>query len=153
MRNLEHKIPPPVFMLIIGYLMSVVAHFLPANAGFISWRYPLVVIFICIGFIFAMPAFLAFIRAKTTVNPINIEAASTLVTTGVYRYSRNPMYVGLTCLLLAWWAYLSIAWLFIGPVVFIIVINYLQIIPEERVLLLKFGREYEYYQSQVRRWL
>ena len=101
----------------------------------------------------ALPALLAFRRARTTVNPLRPERASTLVTTGVYRITRNPMYVGLMLALLAWSVFLASPLSLVGPVVFIAYINRFQIRPEEAVLTAKFGPVYEQYKSTVRRWL
>jgi protein-S-isoprenylcysteine O-methyltransferase Ste14 len=84
---------------------------------------------------------------------VDIEAASTLVTGGVFRYTRNPMYVALTALLLAWTAWLAAPWAAFCPVAFALFITRFQIIPEERVLRAKFGRAYEDYAQRVRRWI
>ena len=103
--------------------------------------------------LFAGPAILEFSRAKTTVNPLDIAAASTLVTTGIFRISRNPMYVGLTALLMAWAVYLASPSSLLGVVIFVLFTWRFQILPEERVMKEKFGRSYEEYQRRVRRWL
>jgi protein-S-isoprenylcysteine O-methyltransferase Ste14 len=96
---------------------------------------------------------LAFRRANTTINPVKIEAASSIVTNGIYRYTRNPMYVGLTLLLAGWAIHIAVPFVLLGPLVFILYITRFQIIPEERVLTSKFGGEYRKYQERVRRWL
>jgi protein-S-isoprenylcysteine O-methyltransferase Ste14 len=96
---------------------------------------------------------LAFRRAKTTINPVNIGAASSIVTSGVYRYTRNPMYVGLALMLVSWAVHIAVPFTLVGPVVFMLFITRFQIIPEERVLTSKFGGEYRKYQERVRRWL
>ena len=101
----------------------------------------------------AVAGFVAFRRAKTTVNPLKPETSSSLVTSGVYRLTRNPMYVGLALVLLAWAVFLSCAWALPGPVVFILYMNRFQIGPEERVLSGIFGAAYSAYQAKVRRWL
>ena len=99
------------------------------------------------------PPILAQLRPRTTISPVDIEAASTLVTGGVFRYTRNPMYVALTALLLAWTAWLAAPWAAFCPVAFALFITRFQIIPEERVLRAKFGRAYEDYAQRVRRWI
>jgi protein-S-isoprenylcysteine O-methyltransferase Ste14 len=87
------------------------------------------------------------------MNPIKPSAASSLVTGGVFRFTRNPMYLSLLLYLLAWAAYLSnwLALLFVP--VFVLYINELQIKPEERALSALFGAEYASYKGRVRRWL
>lgn len=96
---------------------------------------------------------IAFGRAKTTINPLRPANASSLVTSGIYRFTRNPMYLGLLFVLVAWALYLSSALAFVGPYLFVLYIRRFQIAPEERVLAAKFGDAYSDYTSQVRRWL
>ncbi len=81
------------------------------------------------------------------------EAASTLVCSGVYRVTRNPMYLGLLLVLTGWAVHLSCAWTLIGPLAFKLYIDRFQIAPEERALSGKFGADYSAYATRVRRWL
>jgi protein-S-isoprenylcysteine O-methyltransferase Ste14 len=101
----------------------------------------------------AMGAGIRFRRANTTVNPLKPQAASSLVTIGIYRYTRNPMYLGLLFLIVAWAVLLSSPFALLGPVTFVAFIGRFQIVPEERVLSALFGEEYAAYKSHVRRWL
>jgi protein-S-isoprenylcysteine O-methyltransferase Ste14 len=107
-----------------------------------------------VGLSFDLAGLLAFRASRTTVNPMRPERASSLVTHGVYRITRNPMYVGMVCLLLAWGLYLA-HWpaLLAGPLAYVLYLNRFQIAPEERVLLDLFGPSYRSYMGQVRRWL
>jgi len=98
-------------------------------------------------------AMLAFRRAKTTVSPVQIDAASRVVSNGVYRHTRNPMYVGLTALLTSWAVWLSAPWTLLGPAVFFLFTQRFQIIPEERAMQSRFGRGYSEYKRKVRRWI
>lgn len=94
-----------------------------------------------------------FVRAGTTVNPLTPTASSCLVTAGVYRISRNPMYLGFLLLLLAWGIYLShVVALLLVPL-FVVYMNRFQISPEESALRSRFGPEFAAYSNQVRRWL
>jgi len=95
----------------------------------------------------------AFRRARTTPNPFKPQNASSLVTTGVYRFTRNPMYLALLLVLLGWATFLCSAFALLGPVAFVPYIARFQIAPEERVLLAKFGAAYSEYLARVRRWL
>lgn len=109
--------------------------------------------FVAIGATFDVLGILAFRAARTTVDPLRIERASALVTRGVYRITRNPMYVGFVCFLLGWACYLA-AWLpFLGPPLFVAYITRFQIAPEERVLANRFGASFAEYAAHVRRWL
>jgi protein-S-isoprenylcysteine O-methyltransferase Ste14 len=153
MNALENRVPPPLVALLTAAIMWAIARGAPAMQIDSTLRLALVGVLATLGGIFALSGFRAFGQAKTTVDPINIEAVSALVTSGIYRYTRNPMYVGLTALLLAWAVYLAVLWAFLGPLAFVLYMTRFQIIPEERVLLEKFGTAYTAYRRQVRRWL
>jgi protein-S-isoprenylcysteine O-methyltransferase Ste14 len=105
------------------------------------------------GVILLVTAVAAFVKARTTVNPHNPETASTLVTTGLYRISRNPMYLAMAMLLIAGAILLGNWAAFIGPLVFIALITHLQIKPEEEILRNQFGEDYLAYCRQTRRWI
>lgn len=92
-------------------------------------------------------------RAKTTFNPTSPEASAALVTSGVYRWTRNPMYVGVLLVLTAWALVLGNTLALLGVPAFFAYITWYQIIPEERVLAARFGADYIAYLSRVRRWL
>ena len=94
-----------------------------------------------------------FIRVKTTINPIAIDQASVLVTDGVYRWTRNPMYLSMAALLAAFAAVSGQAWLWLGPILFVIYIQRFQIRPEERVMTQLFGDAYRDYVAKVRPWI
>jgi protein-S-isoprenylcysteine O-methyltransferase Ste14 len=96
---------------------------------------------------------MSFRQARTTMNPMQPQAAAALVRSGVYRVSRNPMYLGLLLVLLAWTAFLSTLWTALGPLVYVLYINRFQIAPEERILSAKFGASYTEYKASVRQWL
>ncbi len=153
MRSLENRVPPPLLTLIVGAVMAV-SLLDPAPVELpLGWRWALAGVFFAAAGLFGFPAFAAFVTAKTTINPVDVDRASTLVTTGVYRVTRNPMYVGLTLLLCAWAAWLARPWPLIGPVAFVLFINRFQIVPEERALMAKFGDAYAVYRRSVRRRL
>ena len=133
--------------------MWAVAHFLPMLPIQPYWRLAIALVVAGVGVAFMVLGGMAFRRAKTTSNPIKPHAASSLVITGVYRYTRNPMYVGATLVLVGWAFYLGSLPAFVGPVVFVLYITRFQIIPEERVLRGKFGPEFAEYQARVPQWL
>lgn len=87
------------------------------------------------------------------MNPLNPAAATTLVESGIYRYSRNPMYLGLLFVLLGWAAFLGNAFAVLILPGFVWYMNYFQIIPEEKALLERFGSAFSAYSKKVRRWL
>lgn len=96
---------------------------------------------------------ISFRRARTTVNPLKPETATALVTSGVYRYTRNPMYLGMLAILVAWAAFLASPAALLGPLGFWTYIQRFQIRPEEKMLTSLFGRAFTDYTSRVRRWL
>lgn len=106
-----------------------------------------------VGVIIGMAGAIRFRHAKTTVNPMKPQMTSSLVTGGIYRYTRNPMYLGLLFVVVAWAVFLSSPWSLSGAVAFVLYIGRFQIIPEERVLSGLFGAAYTAYQLRVRRWL
>jgi len=106
-----------------------------------------------IGVAFSATGILSFRRVRTTVNPTRPDEASVLVSTGIYRVTRNPMYVGLLLVLVAWAVFLASAWALLGVAGFVLYMNRFQIAPEERALSRLFGSEYASYKARVRRWL
>lgn len=151
--TLDHKVPPPVVAAIVALAMWLVAPFGPAWAAGPGLKTAVVALLVVAGLAFDLMGLLAFRAAKTTVNPLAPEKASALVTGGIYRITRNPMYVGMSLLLLAWAAHLSALLAFAGPFVFVLYITRFQIQPEERVLIKRFGEAYTDYAARVRRWL
>jgi protein-S-isoprenylcysteine O-methyltransferase Ste14 len=152
MQWLEHRIPPPVVGLIAAVLM-----WWATGATGPHWPGGLqgaaVALLLGGGLSLDLAGLLAFRASRTTVNPMRPQRASSLVSGGVYRITRNPMYVGMACLLMAWAMVLSSVWALWGPVAYVLYLNRFQIGPEERILLGLFGEEYRAYMGRVRRWL
>ena len=119
----------------------------------VSAPLPVAVILALVGVAIALSGVISFRRAQTTVNPLKPETSTALVTTGIYRITRNPMYLGMLAVLLAWAAYLSSAWALLGPVAFALYITRFQIIPEERALQSLFSTTFVEYTQRTRRWL
>jgi len=92
-------------------------------------------------------------KADTTLNPIKPDTATALVTSGIYRHTRNPMYLGMAVWLLAWSAWLGTPAGLVGAPLFVLYMNRFQVGPEERALHSLFGAEFDAYRSRVRRWL
>jgi protein-S-isoprenylcysteine O-methyltransferase Ste14 len=105
------------------------------------------------GFMVDLAGLASFRLARTTTNPLTPDATTALVVIGIYRYTRNPMYVGLLLVLVGWAVYLSNALCWAGILLAVMYLSRFQIIPEERVLAAKFGPAYTDYRANVRRWL
>lgn len=146
------KVPPVVVFLVFGVLMYALARFLPVGYfdffGRAYLMYALFAIAGSIGFI----SLLQFFRSKTTVDPTAPSKASKLVTSGIYQFSRNPMYLGLLLALLAWGLWLGNAFNVLLAAGFVAYMNAFQIAPEEEALLKMFDKEYRQYCTLVRRW-
>jgi protein-S-isoprenylcysteine O-methyltransferase Ste14 len=153
MSFLEHKIPPPVVGLLCAAAMWYVAGHTPAVGIPATLRITAAGVLLAAGFAVMLAGVISFRRAKTTVNPLKPETATALVTSGVYRYTRNPMYLGMLVVLLAWAVYLSAPATLGGLVVFWLYIGRFQIRPEEKALVALFGTTFTDYASRVRRWL
>jgi protein-S-isoprenylcysteine O-methyltransferase Ste14 len=153
MKSLENKIPPPLIMALFAVLMWGASQLGDdiRISGFVTGI--LIAVLVCVGLCFATAGVRSFKAAATTVNPLRPEKASSLVTSGVYQITRNPMYVGLAFLLLAWGVYLRSIWALLCVLAFMFYISRFQITPEERALQQLFGTEYERYKAKVRRWL
>ena len=153
MGALELRIPPPLVALAMAIGMWSLARMPPTLAVDPFARWLAVVCLAAAGTAFCLAGVIEFRRAKTTVNPLKPASASSLVTGGVYKITRNPMYVGMLFLLLAWAAYLWSAWPLVGVLGFAVFISRFQIEPEERVLSHLFGAGFTEYKARVRRWL
>lgn len=153
MQSLEAKIPPPLIAVLVAAAMWGISLSLPTLNLLTAARLSTAAALALVGGSFGVAGILSFRRARTTVNPMKPEATSALVSSGIYRVTRNPMYVGLLIDLVAWAVFLSSAWALLGPVFFLSYISRFQIAPEERALDALFGVEYSDYKSKVRRWL
>ena len=153
MKALELKIPPPIVALLGAVAMWGIASVSPSLDIPLFIRKVTAGVLLLVAAGIALPGFVAFIWAKTTINPMKPDAASSLVTGGIYRFTRNPMYVSVLFILVAWAIFLSSAWALVGPVAFVLYMNRFQITPEERALAAMFGTAYAEYKGRVRRWL
>ena len=113
MSSLELKIPPPVVALLVALAMWGIARLAPA-ADEPSVRIAMAFVLAVVGVAFSASGAVAFRRAKTTKNPMKPQAASSLVIAGVYKITRNPMYLGLSLVLLGWAVFLWSAWAYLG---------------------------------------
>ena len=123
---------------------------LAIDASLLRWS---AIVVMGVGVLIEAVSVLAFLRARTTVTPLKPEKASTLVVGGLYRASRNPMYLGMLILLIGWALWLgNPASLLLLPM-FVIYLTVFQIKPEEAALAEKFGADYDAYCRRVRRWI
>lgn len=155
MDTLETRLPPPVWFLLTAAAVWLIAQVDREWKFIFTGTAELVgVALALIGVGIALDALGGFARESTTVNPHTPGESSTIVTKGMYRFSRNPMYLGLVLLVAALALWLSsLAALVVGPAFLVLVLTRFQILPEERALSAKFGAEYDAYRNRVRRWI
>lgn len=153
MRFLELKIPPVALALSMAALMWVAARLAPGCGFEIPATPALAAALMVAGVGVAVAGVVSFRRAKTTVNPLAPATASSLVVTGIYRRTRNPMYLGILLTLLGAGVWLGNALSLAVAAAFVPLMNRLQIGPEEKALAALFGAEFAAYRGRVRRWL
>lgn len=151
--SLEAKVPPPAIAVAAALIIWGISRLAPLVAMPSGIRLAASLAALVVGVAFSVAGVMSFRRARTTLNPTKPERASSLVSTGIYRITRNPMYLGLLFVLVAWAAFLSSAWALSSVAGFVLYMNHFQIAPEERVLSKLFGSEYESYKTRARRWL
>ncbi|WP_373943023.1 isoprenylcysteine carboxylmethyltransferase family protein [Vibrio chagasii] len=153
MKFLELKVPPVALFILV-----LVASYFSAqqlSTGAIGMPFKLIVlgVGIVLSGVIGLASVWEFRKQKTTVNPIKVETASTVVDSGVFGYTRNPMYLGLFILLFCFGYFFQNIFSVLLSFAFVIYMNQFQIKPEERALEQLFGAEYVDYKQKVRRWV
>lgn len=150
---MELKVPPVAVAAVFAALMWLVARATPLWTLPFPGRGGVAVVLVATGVTVGALGIREFLRSRTTVDPMRPERSSALVAAGIYRWSRNPMYVGLLLVLLGWAAYLSNLAAAPLTVLFLRYMTRFQIAPEERILRERFPVEFAQYAGRVRRWL
>jgi protein-S-isoprenylcysteine O-methyltransferase Ste14 len=152
MKSLELKVHPPIVLfvsLILTYGLSYFLPLLPMPSIFFDLH-----LYIgASGILVAFAGIWEFRKAKTTIDPTKPEKARYLVSGGIYRVTRNPMYLGMQLIIIAAIFKFGNVYGFIALPTFILYITQFQIKPEERIIERIFGDEYVLYKKKVRRWL
>src|SRR5688572_25951876 len=141
MPALELKIPPPIVTLGVAVLMWFASWAVPALRFEMPARRAIALCLAVLGIAISVAGVVSFRRARTTINPLTPEATSSLVVSGLYRVTRNPMYLGMLFVLLAWAVLLSNVLAFVSVPAFVLYINRFQIGPEEAVLARLFSED------------
>ena len=153
MSKLELKIPPVLVTTVFAMLMWLISMLLPGITIPNMFRIGGLITLIAVGALFSIFGVVSFRKANTSVNPITPDACSSLVTSGIYTKTRNPMYVGFLFFLVGWGLFLSNIYSLVLPAGFFLYMNRFQIDPEEQALESFFGADYRAYKHRVRRWL
>lgn len=154
-RSRDHgsRLPPLPLAASVALLMWFVARATPSLAGSFPGSGAIAIALMAAAATMGLAGLLEFRRAQTTLNPLRPGKASALVTRGIYRHTRNPMYLALATALLALAAYLGHALAPLGVALFVAWMNRFQIPPEERAMSALFGDEFKRYCRAVRRWI
>ena len=148
---LKTKIPPPIIAIVFIVILYILSVWMDSYIFEGQLIFSLFIFILGLGCV--LSASTQFRRINTTVNPLNPESASHLVVDGIFKFTRNPMYLGLCAVILAFGIYVGTWYVFILLPLFVVSINYLQIVPEEIALQKLFGDEYVSYCNSVRRWI
>lgn len=153
MRGLEHKIPPPLIMILsaaLNYFLQKLPFGRIADQGELIM---ISILFAVAGVLIAVIAVLQFKKLQTTIDPLKPEKASNLARDGIFKWTRNPMYLGMLMVLFGvLWYFGSITGI-AAMLFFVVYITYFQIMPEERALKVVFGDEFQRYKNDTRRWI
>ena len=148
---MNNKIPPPIVTLISGLAIYLSRNLFPDHYGLVLDFFSILLL-IC-GIIIIRTAFLSFKNHQTTINPLNLTKTSSLVNTGIFKYTRNPMYLGMVFILIS----LALKFNLYGGIIVVLLfcsfITKFQIVPEENAMENIFGKEYKKYKKTTRRWL
>tara|TARA_B100002051_G_scaffold253711_1_gene267870 strand:- start:205 stop:660 length:456 start_codon:yes stop_codon:yes gene_type:complete len=151
MIDIKTKFPPPLVALAFGFLINYTKNIFPK----IEIKNEIIFgsFMIISGLIFIVSAIILFKKYQTTITPLNPSNATKLITVGIYKFSRNPMYLGLLLVLLGISIIINpIGGFFLIPL-FILYLNLFQIIPEENAMVNLFKDEFLDYKKSVRRWI
>jgi protein-S-isoprenylcysteine O-methyltransferase Ste14 len=147
----KKHILPPTYLLAAIVLMAVLHFLLPLRRVLtFPWRLLGIVPFL-VGVALNLAADRQFTRHGTTVKPF--ERSTSLITTGVYRISRNPMYLGFVLILLGIAVFLGSLSPFFITVVFAVLMDFVFIQTEERMIATEFGEAWLAYKAMVRKWV
>ena len=153
MTGLALRVPPVVVMVITVGLMGLVATLLPTLEFVVPGQAVVTSLLVAAGMVIALAGLVRFRRAATTVNPMRPDDASSLVVSGIYRVTRNPMYLGMLLMLGGWAVWLAHPLSLLGLPLFVVYMNRFQIRSEEQALRVRFGESFDKYARAVRRWL
>lgn len=147
------KIPPPVAALVCALMIWGSAKLIAPATWHSNIQNGMAIVLAAIAVMIDLSALTGFIRSRTTIDPRYPHKTSWIVTTGIYRHTRNPMYLGLALLLTALAIYLGTVAGLLVVALFVWYTTIFQIMPEEKVLETQFGEDYLDYKARVRRWL
>ena len=151
--TLELRVPPPVVTALCALLVWFIGEAVPAADFHLPAGRWIALGLAALGVVTGVAAALQFRVAKTTIHPLRPEESSALVVGGLFRFTRNPMYLGMLLVLVAWALCVANAAALVVLPLYVAYLNRFQIAPEERALQARFGAAFEDYRRAVRRWI
>ena len=146
-------IPPPILTLMSAILMLIISKYFNKANFSLNQHNQFALFFLIVALIIIVISIAKFIKIKTTISPLKPNKTSIFVDSGIYKHTRNPMYLGLLLILFSLFLYLKNFLSFLVLPLFVIYITKNQILPEEKVLENLFGDQYKKYKNKVRRWI
>lgn len=153
MKSLELRIPPLALFVVLASAIWAVSKYFPAANLALPGRQIIALISILLGLAVISAGVVEFRRRKTTMSPFSPEQTASVVSSGIYHWTRNPMYLGMALALFGVAVWQANLFGFVVVLLFCVYLTRFQIVPEERMLLKLFGEEFAAYMNQVRRWI
>ena len=153
MNALELKIPPLLLLVVSAVFMWLLAAYAPIVLITFAGQLVIAILLAVVGVQIAIAGARAFHERKTTVNPLKPEASTSLITDGVFKFSRNPIYLGMLLGLAGFAVWLGALTALLVLPMFVVCMNQFQIKPEERSLQRNFGEQFSQYMGHTRRWI
>ncbi|RPH04081.1 MAG: isoprenylcysteine carboxylmethyltransferase family protein [bacterium TMED144] len=148
---MKKRIPPPIITMLCVLVIFLSKSIFPSFV--FSYKLEIGIVVSIAGLLLLAVSVKSFINNNTTINPLNLKKSTYLVTNGLFRFSRNPMYLGMLLFLVGTSIILNIIGGLIISILFIFYMNFFQIIPEEKALENLFGKDYRNYKKNIRRWI
>lgn len=150
---LDARVPPPIVAMVVAFAMWEIAWRVPGATVAVPARDTAAMALAVLGLVVEGAGAWRFVRARTSVDPTHPTSVTTLVTGGIYRFTRNPMYLGDLIILLGWGVHLANPLALALSALFVLTMDLVQIPPEERAMEALFGEAYSEYRARVRRWI
>jgi len=149
--NISSMVHPPIIALMFIVIAYFLGRFVPLPLPVPGILRSIGLVLTFVGFLLGIGAFMEFRRARTTLDPHG--SSKQVVTSGIYRFTRNPIYLGFLLMVIGLPLNSGLYWGIVMAPFYVFIMNGLIIQHEEAYLERKFGETYTSYTSRVRRWL
>jgi len=149
--NISPLVHPPIVALMFIVIAYFLGRFVPLPLVVPGILRSIGLVLTFVGFLLGIGAFMEFRKARTTLDPHG--SSKQVVTSGIYRFTRNPIYLGFLLMVIGLPLNSGLYWGIVMAPFYVFIMNGLIIQHEEAYLERKFGETYTSYTSRVRRWL